>query len=342
MNTFSSTRVHIIATGGTIASRTDPESGAALPTLSAQDLVAAVPALRTVAQVTFEQFANLGSHALTLDQLVGLGRRVKDVLDRRQADGVVITQGTMTMEESSYLWDLMLARSGAVIVTGAMRHSSLPSPDGPRNLLDAVIAAASPATRGLGVLVCMNGELHAARDVVKFHSLSVESFRSPEVGAIGFVRSGRVDLRRTPAAAQHEPMLAHRISASVALVPIVAADDGRLIAAASQMADGLVLQLMGGGAVPPPCVPVIAKAVERAPVIGVSRCAAGSMYENVYAFEGGDKQLRELGVIFAGSLTGLKARLRLMLHLSAHPRPAPGSPEWPGWQRDLTAAFPNV
>ncbi len=334
-------RVHIIATGGTIASKAAAAGGAALPTLSAQDLVTAVPELRDVAEVSFEQFANVASQALTLDQLVGLARRVNQVFARREADGVVITQGTMTMEESSYLWDMMLERAGAVIVTGAMRHSSLPSPDGPRNLLDAVIAAVSPAIRTLGVLVCMNGELHAARDVVKFHSLSVESFRSPEVGPVGFVRSGRVDLRRTPLD-DHRPISVERISASVALVPIVAGDDGRLIAAAAQMADGLVLQLMGGGAVPPPCVPVIAKAIEHTPVIGVTRCAAGSMYENVYAFEGGDKQLRELGVIFAGSLTGLKARLKLMLYLSAHPCPAPGSTEMRAWRRDLAAAFPNI
>src|SRR5262245_26960470 len=205
----------------------------------------------------------------------------------------------------------MLDRPEPLIVTGAMRHSSLPSPDGSRNLLDAVIAAASAATRGFGVLVGMNGELHAARDVVKFHTFSVESFRSPDAGPVGYVRNGRVDMRRLPARHDHRRLAVERITGRVALVPIVAGDDGSLIAAAAETADGVVLQLMGGGAVPPACVPVIAKALDRVPVIGTSRCVAGSMYENVYAFEGGDKQLRELGVIFAGSLTGLKARLKL-------------------------------
>lgn len=337
-------RVHVIATGGTIASKTDAATGAARPALTAQDLIAALPELKSIAKITFEQFANLASQALSLEQFLAIGRRIRTVFERQEADGVVITQGTMTMEESSYLWDLVLERRGAVVVTGAMRHSSLPSPDGPRNLLDAVVTASSEMTRHLGVVVCMNGELHAARDVVKFHSQSVDSFRSPDTGPVGFVRSGRVDLHRVPSD-QHQPIAISAITAKVHLVPVVAGDDGSLIeAAVAAGADGLVTQLMGGGAVPPACVPVIAKALERVPVIAVSRCGAGSMYENVYSFEGGDKQLRELGVIFAGSSKGLKARIKLLLYLSAHPRPAEtlaGGGRIAAWRSQLAQAFPN-
>jgi L-asparaginase len=338
-------RVHVIATGGTIASKTDAATGAARPVLTVQDLVAALPGLGSVAEVTFEQFANVASQALSFDQFLAIARRIKAIRERQEADGVVLTQGTMTMEESSYLWDLVLERAGAVIVTGAMRHSSLPSGDGPRNLLDAVIAASSDATTRLGVVVCMNSELHAARNVVKFHSQNVESFRSPDIGPVGFVRNGRVDLHRFPSEA-HEPIPVGAITAKVALVPVVVGDDGSLMEAAlAAGADGLVLQLMGGGAVPPACIPVIVKALVRVPVIGVSRCPTGSMYENVYSFEGGDKQLRELGVIFAGSLTGLKARIKLILFLSTHPRPAGGlavGGPAAAWRSQLARAFPNI
>ncbi len=339
-------RVHIIATGGTIASKTDAATGAARPTLTAQDLVSAVPELKDVAEVTFEQFANLASQALSFEQLLAVGRRIRTALERADADGIVITQGTMTMEESSYLWDLVLERNGPVVVTGAMRHSSLSSPDGPRNLLDAVIAASSDVTRRLGVLVCMNGELHAARDVVKYHSQGIDSFRSPDVGPVGFVRNGRVDLHRMPPD-RHQPIPVAAVTAKVYLLPVVVGDDGSLLEAATAAgAHGLVIQLMGGGAVPPACVPVIAKALERIPVIGVSRCSAGSMYENVYSFEGGDKQLRQLGVIFAGSLSGLKARIKLLLYLSAHPRHAEGVAGDVRadalWRSALVEIFPNV
>ncbi|MBI2154978.1 MAG: asparaginase [Candidatus Rokubacteria bacterium] len=188
-------RVRVIATGGTIASKLDPATGAARPALTGQELVEALPGL-SQAQVTVEQFANVASQALTLEQLLALAKRAREIFERGEADGVVITQGTMTLEESSYLWDLVLDRAEPVVVTGAMRHTSLPGADGSRNLLDAVIAAASDATRGLGVLVCMNGELHAARDVVKTHSLDVDSFQSPDLGPLGFVRSGRAEVHR--------------------------------------------------------------------------------------------------------------------------------------------------
>lgn len=323
-------RVRVIATGGTIASKVDPATGAARPALTGQDLVEALPGL-SQAQVTVEQFANVASQALTLEQLLALAKRAREIFERGEADGVVITQGTMTLEESSYLWDLVLERPEPVVVTGAMRHTSLPGADGSRNLLDAVLAAASDATRGLGVLVCMNGELHAARDVVKTHSLDVDSFQSPDLGPLGFVRSGRAEVHRAPLLREHIP--ATEVTAKVYLVTTVAGDDGGLIEAAVERgADGLVLEAMGGGAVPPGCMPAVMAAVARVPVVAVSRCYAGSMYENVYGFAGGDKQLRELGVLFGGSLTGPKARIKLILALGAY-----------GKDRDkVAAAFQNI
>lgn len=323
-------RVRLLATGGTIASTGDPATGAARATLTAEDLVAAVPSLATVATVSAEQVANVPSQALGFEDLLAIGRRLRDVFADGHTDGAVVTQGTMTMEESAYFWDLCLGDIGPVVITGAMRHASLPSPDGPRNLLDAVTAAADPATGKLGVLVCMNGELHAARDVIKGHSTAVDAFRSPGLGPVGFVRNGRVVVHRTPSIREHYPV--ETIRAQVRLVKIVADDDGALIEAALERgAHGLVLEVLGGGAVPPACMTAIAAAARRIPVVAVPR-AEGAMHEGVYASPGGDRHLAGAGVIFGGSLTGPKARVKLLLVLSAPDRA----------RDDVAACFDNI
>ncbi len=311
-------RVRLLATGGTIASTADPATGAARATLTANDLVAGVPGLAAVATISVEQVANVPSQALGFEDLLAIGRRLRDVFADGSADGAVVTQGTMTMEESAYFWDLSLGDVGPVVITGAMRHASLASADGPRNLLDAVTAAADPATAKLGVLVCMNGELHAARDVVKGHSTAVDAFRSPGLGPVGFVCNGRVVVHRRPAIREYYPVEA--LQARVRLVKIVADDDGELIeAAVGRGAHGLVLEVLGGGAVPPACMTAIAAAARRIPVVAVPR-AEGAMHEDLYASPGGDRDLAAAGLIFGGSLTGPKARVKLMVVLSAHGR----------------------
>lgn len=312
------TRVHVIATGGTIASKADAQVSGARPVVGAAALVDAIPELRTIAAITYEQFANVGRHSPSFEQVISIATRIDQIWDEDPKCGVVVTQGTMTMEESSYAWDLLIGRSrGTVVVTGAMRHGSLPSPDGPRNLLDAVTAAASSGLSGLGVLVCMNGELHAARDVTKFHTLGVESFKSLDAGPIGFVRNGQVLISRAPTAKQRSIKVS-AIKEKVALVPAVIADDGTVINATLNAGiDGLVLQLMGGGAIPPACIPALGRALKKIPVVAASRFPAGSMYRDVYGFEGGDIQLRKMGVVFAGNLPATKARIKLLLLLSA-------------------------
>jgi L-asparaginase len=325
-------RLVVLATGGTIAAATDPATGAARPAITGADLVAALPGAAAIAEVRVEQVANVASQELSLPCLLDIGRRAERLLDGGQADGIVITQGTMTMEESAYLWQLTLGPDrGPVVVTGAMRHTSLPGSDGPRNLLDALTAAADPATRQLGVVVCLNGELHAAREVVKTHTLNVDAFKSPDLGPLAFVRHGRVVVHRRPLALERLPGV-RGAGAHVPLVPVGAGDDGRLIDAAAAGADGLVLAVMGGGAVPPACLPAIAAAAARMPVVAVSRCGAGAMYEDVYAAAGGDRDLRAAGVIFGGSLTGPKARVKLILALDVAG----------GDRTVIAAAFPNV
>ena len=163
---MSKPRIHILALGGTIATRPD-STGAMQMGLGADDLVAAVPRLKDVAEIAAETVSRVGSHSLSFDQIHALAARIRGLA----ADGIVITQGTDTLEETSFLLDLLLDLDIPVIVTAAMRNPALTSPDGPGNLLAAVRVAADPWVRGnaraLGVLAVMLDEVYAAADVLK-------------------------------------------------------------------------------------------------------------------------------------------------------------------------------
>src|SRR5205085_11930624 len=159
--------VQIITTGGTIAHNIDPATGAALPTLKGEELVAEVPALADVAQVRVVEFGLLQSWNMTPALAADLARRVRDALADPEVTGVVVAHGTDTMEETAFALDLVLDTPRPVVLTGAMRNPSQPGPDGPRNVVSAAHVATDPAARDLGVLVVLNDEIHAARYVTK-------------------------------------------------------------------------------------------------------------------------------------------------------------------------------
>lgn len=306
------TRVRVVATGGTIASRHDAAAGGAVPTLTGRDLVAAVPGVERFAELDVEQYANVPSQYLTPQQVVDLGRHCQQLMAEGHADGVVVTMGTNTLAEYAYLMALTAQPQGPLVVTGAMRNPSLLSPDGPRNLYDSVATAASQEARGRGVLVCTNGEIHEPRDVIKTHTLSVATFQSWELGPVGAVRNNRVIFYRTPTIKEHIP--AQRVDARVEVIMALEGDDGGLLRAAVDIgARGIVLEAMGGGHVPATMMPAIQYALAHGiPVVMVGRGFGGSLLEGGYGFEGGDVHLQRVGVIFGGSLSGPKARLKLM------------------------------
>ena len=190
-------RVTVLSLGGTIASAPPADSGLARPALSAADLVAAVPALEQVAEVEVRDVRRLPSNDMTF----AIARTVADEIRRRSSaarTGVVVTQGTDTIEEMAYAWDLLVAGDAPTVVTGAMRHAALTSADGAGNLLDAVRTAASPQARGLGCLVVLNEEIHSARTVRKTHTSSLAAFRSAGVGPLGWIAEGEARLRERP------------------------------------------------------------------------------------------------------------------------------------------------
>ena len=188
-------RVHVIATGGTIASRPTSATavvGYAPSVFSVSDLLASVPGAEDAAHLTAEQLMRKQSPDITDQDMMNIGRRIQEVLDRDQADGVVLIMGTDTLEEVSYFLHLTLKTHCPVVVVGAMRPAGVISCDGPLNLLNAIRTAAAPQSRDQGVLVVMNDLILCARDVMKSSSCKVESFQGGYYGVVGTVRNGLI------------------------------------------------------------------------------------------------------------------------------------------------------
>lgn len=190
-------RVRILATGGTIAGVGSSSTGSAYKPgqLGIDRLLAAVPEIKDVAEVTGEQVFTIASQDMTVADWLQLARRVNDLLARDDVDGIVITHGTDTMEETAYFLNLTVKSDKPVVLTGAMRPATSLSADGPLNLFDAVVTAGAEESAGRGVLVVLNGTISGARDVMKTHTLNVETFRSPNTGALGYVSDAKVHYR---------------------------------------------------------------------------------------------------------------------------------------------------
>lgn len=313
-------RVTVFSLGGTIAS-TDagsPAAGGVTPQLGARELVGAVPQLQEVAELEAVAFRQTASGDLTLGDLVALAAEITQRFDQG-VDGVVVTQGTDTIEETSFALDLLVRGDRPVVVTGAMRNPTLAGPDGPANLLAAVQVAAAPGAAGLGTLVVVNDEVHAARFVRKTHTSSPATFRSVTAGPLGWVVEGRPRIAFRMAALAGVPdRLPDGEVPAVALLTSVLGDDSRLLAhvAASGYA-GLVVEAFGGGHVPAPVVPALAELAARLPVVLASRTGGGEVLQHTYGFPGSERDLLSRGLVPAGFLDGRKARILLSLLLAA-------------------------
>ena len=190
--------VLVLTTGGTIASLPDPETGAKRPAVSGEELVASVPGLDQVAEVAVEEVAEQSSWNLTPGDMLAVARRAAEALAGPDVDGVVVTHGTDTLEETAFLADLTVRADGPVVVVGAMRSPDEPSADGPRNLLNAVRVDAAPEARGSGAVVAMGDEIHAARWVRKLDAGGPAAFASPRRGPIGRVTPTSLELPWLP------------------------------------------------------------------------------------------------------------------------------------------------
>lgn len=193
-------RVYILATGGTIAGSgsSATKSNYSAGQVAIGTLLDAVPAVNDVAYIEGEQVVNIGSQDMGDDVWLLLAKRVNELLASNEVNGIVITHGTDTMEETAFFLSLVTNSDKPVVLVGAMRPSTAISADGPLNLYNAVVTAASPASMARGVLVCMNGKVYGAADVTKTNTTSVETFQSPNSGALGYIHNGEVFYYHSP------------------------------------------------------------------------------------------------------------------------------------------------
>ena len=200
-------KVYILATGGTIAGSgsSATKSNYSAGQVAIGTLLDAVPAIKDVANVEGEQVVNIGSQDMSDEVWLVLAKRVNELLARADVSGIVITHGTDTMEETAFFLSLVVGSGKPVVLVGAMRPSTAISADGPANLYNAVVTAASPASRDRGVLVCMNSKVYGAADVTKTNTTSVETFQSPNSGAIGYIHNGEVRYYHTSCAGVNTP-----------------------------------------------------------------------------------------------------------------------------------------
>jgi len=302
--------VLVISLGGTIA-MTAAAAGGVAPALSADQLLAAVPGLaESDIAVQTQDFRQMPGASLGFDDLTVLAAVIRDRF-ADGVDGIVVVQGTDTIEETAYLLDLYHAGPLPVVVTGAMRNPTLAGADGPANLLAAVQTAASDPARGLGALVVLADEIHAARRVRKTHSTAGATFQSPNGGPLGYLVEGQPRLlnRLTHRTVVPEPVAGHR--PRIALVTVALGDDGLLVDGLAERVDGAVVAAFGVGHVPQQLVAPLDDLAARVPVVLASRTGAGSVLAHTYGFPGSERDLLGRGLVSAGFLDPYKARILL-------------------------------
>lgn len=297
--------VKIVATGGTIA---NTPSGR----LHAGEVAEVIPDLKNTARIDIEEVCRVGSSDITPDRWLLIARRINELASDPEIAGFVVTHGSNTLEETAYFLHLTVKTEKPVALTAAQRQFTTISSDSPKNFLDAVRVAASPVARGMGVMTVVNDEINCGRDVTKRMSYRVQTYTSPDIGALGFVDLGRVTFYR-------RPLRRHTTGSEFDVVGIAqlprvdilytaAGNDGILIDAAVERAhsDGLVIAVSPTGAPAPGMKEALHRAAVRIPV--------------VYANRGGHDRLRRMRpaepFIAGDNLNAQKARILLMLALT--------------------------
>ena len=307
-------KIMIVFTGGTISMKKDEKSDAAVPALSAEDILKLSPGIENLADLSFYDFGMLPSPHITPNKMMELSSLIRSKVETGGYDGVVVTHGTDSLEETAYLVELTYKGSKPIIFTGSMKSSSDFGWDGPSNLTDSVLAAIAEGGADRGVMVVLSGEIHAAAQVTKTNTHTLDTFKSVDFGPLGFVEGGEARFFYKYEKRQYIPV--EVLEEDVALIKCGCGMDDRLIRfCVDAGCKGIVIEGMGRGNIPPGMVPGVEYALGRSiPVVLVSRCPTGKVLDD-YGYKGAGRELKEMGVVFGGNLPGQKARIKLMAAL---------------------------
>lgn len=310
--------VAVAALGGTICMSANASSSGVLPSFTAQQLLELLPALGESVSVNAETIFQLPSPSLTIEHLDKVFNWAKTQVESG-ADGVVITQGTDTLEESAFWLDLFWPYPQPLIITGAMRNPDTIGAEGSANLYAAIKTAAAPESRNRGVLVVMNDTIHRARWVRKTHSLAVETFVSPNAGPQGMVVEQNPQYIQPPSS-RHVLSYPETINSTrIALIESCMSDNGDLIKAAVDMGyDGIVISAFGVGHISSSMMDELEHHLPSLPVVIASRTGSGTTVKNTYGFRGAEIDLRAKGAIMSGWLCPRKSRLLLLALLAGN------------------------
>ncbi len=316
--------VVILATGGTIAgaAATGTQSGYTSGAVTIDAMLQAVPGIDKLANVKGEQIANVGSQDMSFDVLLKLAKRINELAARPDVDGIVVTHGTDTMEESAYFLNLTAKTDKPIVMVGSMRPSTAVSADGPLNLYNAVGVAADPKAKGRGVLVVMNDQIHAARSLTKTNTTSVDTFMSPTHGLAGAANYGKNTFYGMPGG-KHTTQSEFNISnvTQVPRVDIIYADADMkpdlIESSVAKGAKGIVIAGVGNGNMNKASLDAAGQAVKQGVVVvRASRVPTGTVGRNVEVDDD------ELGLIASNELNPQKARILLTLALLKQRSPA--------------------
>ena len=311
-------RVIILATGGTIAGAgaSADRAGYTAGKIPIDDLVGSIPSIKKKATITGEQIASIGSQDMTIDVWKKLAVRINEIAKNKEADGIVITHGTDTQEETAYFLDLALTTDIPVVLTGSMRPATAISADGPKNLYDAITIAIDPKSKGRGVLVSFNEGIFDARDVMKLSTTKTNAFGSPNTGPVGQAYDGRVEYYSS-SERERKPKSPVTITNNTKLprVDIVYmyadAPPDMIDMLVAKKVDGIVIAGVGNGNFNKAYMDAVKRAVAAGVIIcRASRTPSGRV---VLHDEINDE---ELGTIVSDDLTPQKARILLMLGLT--------------------------
>lgn len=302
----------VMHTGGTISMS---ENSQGVVTTNDTNPMSNIEIIQSIANITEKHPFQIPSPHMTLKHMNLLRKSIINEIYEENYDGIVITHGTDTLEETAYFLDLTLNVSIPVILTGAMRSSNEIGADGLYNYISAVRTACHDDAKNKGVLVVFNDEIHTAMNVTKTHTSNTSTFQSPNYGPLGIITKNNIYFHHLPLT--HPPLVKVNEAIKVGLVKAHSDLDSDLIKCfADQEYDGLVIEALGQGNLPPSSLEGIQYLIDKnIPIVVVSRCFNGIASGN-YQYEGGGYELQKMGLIFSNGLNGQKARLKLIVAIS--------------------------